>query len=127
MRDFENHVVVAQNSIDEIVAALEQHPETAEAIGRAGRDIHDVFLCPHCIADYIKTALEEFRAHLNISTILDDPEKASAFFRARAASPRRLRADAASPAAADPPPRNIDAASSAACVSARRRSGPLEY
>ena len=77
-----NYLKVAQHSVAETVEALEAHPAAAESIGLAGRrDVHDHFLCPACMAEYLQKTLEGFSAHLKLGSILDDPKRASKFFR----------------------------------------------
>lgn len=82
LRDGENMIRVARHSVADTVRALEANPAVAEAIGRAGREIHDTFLCPICLANWLKTTLEAYHEHLGLGRVLDDPGEASNFFRA---------------------------------------------
>ena len=54
----------------------------AKAIGRAGRELHDAFLCPICLANWLRTTLEAYHEHLGLGLVLDYPAEASKFFRA---------------------------------------------
>ena len=56
--------------------------EQSQAIGRAGREIHDAFLCPMCLANWLKTTLEAYHEHLGLGLVLSAPAEASKFFRA---------------------------------------------
>ena len=100
----ENYLDVSRHSVAATVDALEANPTAAEAIGRAGRDIHDAFLCPvqcmnqipaarpdslfdfrtgpMCLVRFLKTTLEAYHEHLGLGLVLDDPAEASKFFRA---------------------------------------------
>ena len=49
-------VTVARHSVADAVRALEANPAAARAIGAAGKQIHDVFLCPRCLAEYFRRA-----------------------------------------------------------------------
>lgn len=82
LRHGENYLDVARHSVAATVEALEANPGAAEAIGRAGRrDIHDIFLCPMCLVQFLKKALEACHEHLGLGLVLDDAETASNFFR----------------------------------------------
>jgi len=82
LTDYETHVVVAQRSVAATVRALEADRASAEALGRAGRAIHDTFLCPECLAKFLARAIGAARDHLGMGLVLDDPAAAAAFFRA---------------------------------------------
>ena len=44
------HTTTVLSPLEAVRDALDANPTAAEAIGRAGRDIHDAFLCPvQCI------------------------------------------------------------------------------
>ena len=55
---------------------------SGKAIGSAGREIHAKFLCPMCLANWLKTTLEAYHQHLGLGLVLDDASTASKFFRA---------------------------------------------
>ena len=82
LRDRVTHVAVGRHSVAATVAALEANPAAAAAMGAAGKEIHDTFLCPLCLAGFLKTTLEALREHLGLGLVLDDRAAASAFFRA---------------------------------------------
>ncbi len=78
----ENYIDVARHSVAETVRALEANPTAAEAIGRAGKEIHEAFLCPRCLARWLRTTLEAYHQHLGLGLVLNDVSTASKFFRA---------------------------------------------
>ena len=78
----ENYLDVSRHSVAETVRALEANPSAAEAIGRAGREIHAKFLCPMCLANWLRTTLEAYSQHLGLGLVLSDVSTASKFFRA---------------------------------------------
>ena len=82
LRDRVTHVAVGRRSVADTVRALEANPAAAAAIGAAGKEIHDTFLCPLCLAGFLKATLEALRDHLGLGLVLDDRAAASAFFRA---------------------------------------------
>ena len=73
---------MSRHSVAETVRALEANPVAAEAIGSAGREIHETFLCPRCLSNWLRTTLEAYHEHLGLGLVLDDASTASKFFRA---------------------------------------------
>ena len=47
----------------------------------AGREIHETFLCPRCLSNWLKTTLEAYHQHLGLGLVLNDVSTASKFFR----------------------------------------------
>lgn len=47
----------------------------------AARHVHDSFLCPQCIARYVKLVFQAIRTHFGFDALLDDPESATSFFK----------------------------------------------
>ena len=63
---------MSRHSVAETVRALEANPVAAEAIGSAGREIHETFLCPRCLSNWLRTTLEAYHEHLGLGLVLDD-------------------------------------------------------
>lgn len=75
------HFTVTANTIVDVVEQLNgARGPSIERLRAAARAVHDTFLCPECIARYVRLVFKTMRAHFKMDAVLDDPLYSRAFF-----------------------------------------------
>lgn len=71
LKDGATHVVVDAASAAETAAALLADPNRARGLALRARVVHDLFLCPDCLASHFKFVVDAYRKRFRLEKALD--------------------------------------------------------